>query len=87
MIPSVFSVLDTNLYRDAETLEKEFVLQGKCRLHRITFCGVSWETDDNGFVIKASSKQMQMEYRYDNRGIRWVKPKVDDKTLSVSATP
>ena len=24
--------------------------------------------DDNGFVIKASSKQMQMEYRYDDQG-------------------
>ncbi|ENT2204222.1 YnfC family lipoprotein, partial [Escherichia coli] len=50
--------------------------------------GVSWETDDNGFVIKASSKQMQMEYRYDDQGYPLGKTtKSNDKTLSVSATP
>ena len=46
------------------------------------------ETDDNGFVIKASSKQMQMEYRYDDQGYPLGKTtKSNDKTLSVSATP
>ncbi|HGC3444800.1 TPA: YnfC family lipoprotein [Escherichia coli] len=53
-----------------------------------TLAGVSWETDDNGFVIKASSKQMQMEYRYDDQGYPLGKTtKSNDKTLSVSATP
>lgn len=68
-------VLDANYYRDAETLEKRVRLQGKCQLAELPSAGVSWETDDNGFVIKASSKQMQMEYRYDDQGIRWVKPR------------
>ena len=61
-------VLDANYYRDAETLEKRVRLQGKCQLAELPSAGVSWETDDNGFVIKASSKQMQMEYRYDDQG-------------------
>ena len=60
-------VLDANYYRDAETLEKRVRLQGKCQLAELPSAGVSWETDDNGFVIKASSKQMQMEYRYDDQ--------------------
>ncbi len=39
-------------------------------------------------VIKASSKQMQMEYRYDDQGYPLGKTtKSNDKTLSVSATP
>lgn len=55
---------------------------------RITFCRGELETDDNGFVIKASSKQMQMEYRYDDQGYPLGKTtKSHDKTLSVSATP
>lgn len=49
-------VLDANYYRDAETLEKRVRLQGKCQLAELPSAGVSWETDDNGFVIKASSK-------------------------------
>ncbi|ENA0591318.1 YnfC family lipoprotein [Escherichia coli] len=81
-------VLDANYYRDAETLEKRVRLQGKCQLAELPSAGVSWETDDNGFVIKASSKQMQMEYRYDDQGYPLGKTtKSNDKTLSVSATP
>ncbi len=77
-----------NYYRDAETLEKRVRLQGKCQLAELPSAGVSWETDDNGFVIKASSKQMQMEYRYDDQGYPLGKTtKSNDKTLSVSATP
>lgn len=64
------------------------ILQGKCQLAELPSAGVSWETDDNGFVIKASSKQMQMEYRYDDQGYPLGKTtKSNDKTLSVSATP
>ena len=81
-------VLDANYYRDAETREKRVRLQGKCQLAELPSAGVSWETDDNGFVIKASSKQMQMEYRYDDQGYPLGKTtKSNDKTLSVSATP
>ena len=79
---------DANYYRDAQTLEKRVRLQGKCQLAELPSAGVSWETDDNGFVIKASSKQMQMEYRYDDQGYPLGKTtKSNDKTLSVSATP
>lgn len=81
-------VLDANYYRDAQTLEKRVRLQGKCQLAELPSAGVSWETDDNGFVIKASSKQMHMEYRYDDQGYPLGKTtKSNDKTLSVSATP
>ncbi len=67
---------------------REFVCRGKCQLAELPSAGVSWETDDNGFVIKASSKQMQMEYRYDDQGYPLGKTtKSNDKTLSVSATP
>lgn len=80
-------VLDANYYCDAETLEKRVRLQGKCQLAELLFAGVSWETDDNGFVIKASSKQMQMEYCYDDQGYLLGKTtKSNDKTLFVSAT-
>ncbi len=48
---------------------------GKMPACRITFCRVSWETDDNGFVIKASSKQMRWNIAMMIRGIRWVKPR------------
>ena len=67
-------VLDANYYRDAETLEKRVRLQGKCQLAELPSAGVSWETDDNGFVIKASSK---CRWNIDMmiRGIRWVKPR------------
>lgn len=83
-------VLDANYYRDAQTLEKRVRLQGKCQLAELPSAGVSWETDDNGFVVKASSKQMKMkmEYRYDGQGYPLGKTTIsNDKTLSVTATP
>ncbi|MGC6744537.1 YnfC family lipoprotein [Escherichia coli] len=49
-------VLDANYYRDAETLEKRVRLQGKCQLAELPSAGVSWETDDNGFVIKSQQQ-------------------------------
>ncbi len=81
-------VLDANYYRDAQTLEKKVRLQGKCQLAELPSAGVSWETDDNGFVVKASSKQMKVDYRYDEQGYPLGKTTVsNDKTLSVTATP
>ncbi len=47
---------------------KKVRLQGKCQLAELPSAGVSWETDDNGFVVKASSKQMKVDYRYDEQG-------------------
>lgn len=52
----VVLVLDVNYYCDVEMLEKRVCLQGKCQLVELFFVGVSWEIDDNGFVIKVSSK-------------------------------
>lgn len=52
----VVLVLDVNYYCDVEMLEKRVCLQGKCQLAELFFVGVSWEIDDNGFVIKVSSK-------------------------------
>ncbi len=54
---------------------KESTFTGKMPASRITFCRGEWETDDNGFVIKASSKQMQMDIAMMIRVIRWVKPR------------
>lgn len=81
-------VLDANYYRDAQTLEKRVRLQGKCQLAELPSAGVSWETDDNGFVVKASSKEMKVEYRYDAQGYPLGKTtESNDKKLSVTATP
>ncbi|WP_139343456.1 YnfC family lipoprotein, partial [Escherichia coli] len=56
-------------------------------LAELAAAGVSWETDDDGFVIEGSSKQMQREYRYEEQGYPLGKTtKSNDKTLSVSAT-
>ncbi len=81
-------VLDANYYRDAQTLEKRVRLQGKCQLAELPSAGVSWETDDNGFVVKASSKETKVEYRYDAQGYPLGKTtESNDKKLSVTATP
>src|SRR5690606_19302566 len=61
-------VLDANYYRDAETLEKKVRLQGKCQLAELPSAGVTWDTDDNGFVISANGKEMKVQYRYDAEG-------------------
>ncbi len=81
-------VLDANYYLDAETHEKRLRLQGKCQLAALPAAGVEWETDDNGFVITARSKDSQVNYRYDEEGYPLGKSTVskDDK-LSVEAKP
>lgn len=81
-------VLDGNYYLDAETREKRVRLQGKCQLAALPSVGVEWETDDNDFVITARSKNVQVNYRYDDEGYPLGKNSVskEDK-LSVEATP
>ncbi|EPY7224883.1 YnfC family lipoprotein [Klebsiella pneumoniae] len=50
-------LLDANYYVDGRTHEKRLRLQGKCQLAEMPAAGVSWETDDNGFIISASGKE------------------------------
>ena len=85
---NVSLVLDANYYLDAETREKRLRLQGKCQLAALPAAGVTWDTDDNGFVITARSKDAQVNYRYDEEGYPLGKSTVSkDDTLSVAATP
>ncbi|SQI93741.1 lipoprotein [Klebsiella oxytoca] len=61
-------VLDANYYLDAQSQEKRLRLQGKCQLAEMPSAGVSWETDDNGFVVTARGKESTATYRYDSEG-------------------
>ncbi|MEA7614642.1 YnfC family lipoprotein, partial [Salmonella enterica subsp. enterica serovar Anatum] len=40
----------------------------RCYLAALPSAGVTWETDDNGFVVSATGKEMKVEYRYDSEG-------------------
>lgn len=81
-------VLNANYYLDGVTHEKRVRLQGKCQLAEFPSAGVSWETDDNGFVVKALGKESEVEYRYDAEGYPLGKTStVKDKTLSIVSTP
>ncbi|MFJ2973794.1 YnfC family lipoprotein [Kluyvera sp. NPDC087067] len=81
-------VLDANYYVDGVTHEKRVRLQGKCQLAEFPAAGVAWETDDNGFVVKAVGKESLVEYSYDSEGYPLGKTStIKDKTLSVISTP
>lgn len=53
---------------------KRLRLQGKCQLAEMPAAGVSWETDDNGFIISARGKETTATYRYDSDGYPLGKP-------------
>lgn len=81
-------VLNANYYLDGVTQEKRVRLQGKCQLAEFPAAGVKWETDDNGFVIKARGKESEVDYRYDSEGYPLGKTSTaEEKTLSVVTTP
>lgn len=81
-------VLDANFYVDAETQERKVKLQGKCQLAELPSAGVTWETDDSGFVVAAHGKEMEVKYRYDADGYPLGKTTVSgDQHLSVQAIP
>lgn len=81
-------VLNANYYLDGVTHEKRVRLQGKCQLAEFPSAGVTWETDDNGFVVKALGKESEVDYRYDAEGYPLGKTStVKDKTLSIISTP
>jgi len=61
-------ILDANYYLDAVSREKRIKLQGKCQLAELPAAAVTYDTDDNGFVVKASGKDVRVEYHYDADG-------------------
>ena len=61
-------VLDANYYLEADSGEKRVKLQGKCQLAELPAIGLLYDTDDNGFVVAARSKETTINYRYDEEG-------------------
>ncbi|MDJ1653496.1 YnfC family lipoprotein [Raoultella sp. Ech2A] len=81
-------LLDANYYLDAQTREKRLRLQGKCQLAEMPSAGVSWETDDNGFVVTARGKESTASYRYDDEGYPLGKTTTaKDQRFTVVSTP
>ncbi|MEL2242697.1 YnfC family lipoprotein [Leclercia adecarboxylata] len=81
-------VLDANYYLDAQTQQKKLRLQGKCQLAELPASGISWDTDDNGFIVSAHGKDMEVNYRYDADGYPLGKTTVSgEQHLSITATP
>lgn len=61
-------LLDANYYVDADTQQKKILLQGKCQLAGMENIGLTWETDDKGFIVAARGKGVAVRYRYDAEG-------------------
>ncbi|MFG6653014.1 YnfC family lipoprotein [Scandinavium sp. M-37] len=81
-------VLDANYYVDGTTQQKRILLQGKCQLAGIPAAGVTWDTDDNGFVVASHGKDFSVDYRYDSEGYPLGKTSTSGKeTLKIIASP
>ena len=81
-------VLDANYYLDAETQEKRLRLQGKCQLAEYPNAGLTWDTDDRGFISVARGKDVEVTYRYDSEGYPLGKSTTSKEAhLSVDSTP
>ncbi|HFZ8993548.1 TPA: YnfC family lipoprotein [Citrobacter freundii] len=81
-------VLNANYYLDAVTHEKKIRLQGKCQLAELPSAGMVWNTDDNGFIVSATGKTMQVQYRYDAEGYPLGKTTVSqNQTFTTEAKP
>lgn len=79
-------VLDANYYLDAVNREKRVKLQGKCQLAELPAAAVTYDTDDNGFVVAARGKDVSVVYRYDGDGYPMGKTTTaKDSTLEVRA--
>lgn len=61
-------VLNANFYLDAASQEKRVKLQGKCQLAELPAAGITYDTNDSGFVVKARGKDATIDYRYDADG-------------------
>jgi hypothetical protein len=81
-------VLDANYYLDAQTMQKKLRLQGKCQLAEMVASGISWDTNDDGFIVAAHGKSTEVNYRYDVDGYPLGKTSVSgEQRLSVAAKP
>ncbi len=81
-------ILDANFYLDAQTHEKKVRLQGKCQLAEIPASGMTWDTNDRGFIIAAKGQDVQKEYRYDADGYPLAKVTIaKDKRLEDEIDP
>ena len=81
-------VLDANYYLDAQTMQKKLRLQGKCQLAEMVASGISWDTNDDGFIVSAHGKTTEVNYRYDVDGYPLGKTSVSgEQRLSVAAKP
>ena len=81
-------MLDANFYLDARTREKRLRLQGKCQLAELPSAGITWETDDNGFVVAARGKETTATYQYDSEGYPTGKTTVaKNERFTVISTP
>ncbi|MCT4703995.1 YnfC family lipoprotein [Enterobacteriaceae bacterium H20N1] len=78
-------VLDANYYLDAVSREKRIRLQGKCQLAELPAAAVIYDTDDNGFVVRARGKDVSAEYSYDAEGYPTGKTtRAKESTLAVT---
>lgn len=81
-------VLDANYYLDAQTMQKKLRLQGKCQLAEMEASGISWDTNDDGFIVAAHGKTSEVNYRYAADGYPLGKTSVSgEQRLSVAAKP
>lgn len=81
-------VLDANYYLDAQTMQKKLRLQGKCQLAEMVASGISWDTNDDGFIVTAHGKTSEVNYRYAADGYPLGKTSVSgEQRLSVAAKP
>lgn len=80
-------VLNANFYLDAASQEKRVKLQGKCQLAELPAAGITYDTNDSGFVVKARGKDATIDYRYDAEGYPLGKVTVAGQTkMTVLAT-
>lgn len=80
-------VLNANFYLDAASQEKRVKLQGKCQLAELPAAGITYDTNDSGFVVKARGKDATIDYRYDADGYPLGKVTVAGQTkMTVLAT-
>lgn len=81
-------VLDANYYLDAQTQEKRLRLQGKCQLAEYPSAGLTWDTDEHGFISTARGKEVEVQYRYDEEGYPLGKATTSKEAhLLVASTP
>lgn len=79
--------LDANYYVDQVSREKRVRLQGKCQLAELPAAGISYDTEDNDFVIAAKGKDVLVTYKYDSEGYPLGKvTKSKDSELAIVAT-